>query len=267
MQQAHDFREESRALAAILDPLSDQDFNAKTQFKGWSINDVLGHLHMFNVAADLTLKDGDLFTAFFARIAGEMARGKSMLEAQYPFLDGLTGRALFEVWRDGAQTTADNYANADPKARLKWAGPDMSARSSVTARQMETWAHGQEVFDLLGVVRQEADRIRNIVHLGVNTFGWTFANQGQNVPDPAPFIELTAPSGARWTWNEAQADNVVAGGAVAFAQVVTQVRNVDDTSLHLVGKTAKKWMQNAQCFAGPPETPPAKGVRFLEGNP
>jgi uncharacterized protein (TIGR03084 family) len=264
MQQAIDFRDESRALAAILNPLSDKDFATRTQFKGWSINDVIGHLHMFNVAADLTLKDGDLFVEFFARIAKGMAAGQSLLETQYPFLDGLEGRALFEVWRDGAERTAENYAKADPKARLKWAGPEMSARSSITARQMETWAHGQEVFDILGAVRQDADRIRNIVHLGVNTYGWAFINRGEKVPEPAPFIELTAPSGAVWTWNEVQDDNRVQGQAVEFAQVVTQVRGIGDTALNLTGETARNWMRIAQCFAGPPETPPERGARFTK---
>ena len=75
---------------------------------------------------------------------------------------------------------------ADPKARLKWPGPDMSARSSITARLMETWAHGQEVYDHLGVVRQNADRIQNIVVLGVNTFGWTYATRKQTPPGPMP---------------------------------------------------------------------------------
>ena len=36
----------------------------------------------------------------------------------------------------------------------------MSARSSISARLMETWAHGQEVYDHLGVVRVDADRIK-----------------------------------------------------------------------------------------------------------
>jgi len=36
--------------------------------------------------------------------------------------------------------------------RVKWIGVDMSARSCLTARLMETWAHGQEIYDILGVV-------------------------------------------------------------------------------------------------------------------
>jgi hypothetical protein len=34
------------------------------------------------------------------------------------------------------------FAGLDPSARLPWYGPPMSAASCVTARLMETWAHG-----------------------------------------------------------------------------------------------------------------------------
>jgi len=264
MKQAEDFRQEINTLAGVLDPLNEADFDTKTLFKGWTINDVIGHLYMFDVAALKSLESDQAFAAFFAPIAGEVAKGKTLLQAQYPWLDGLKGRALFAAWRDNAQKVADGFAGVDPKKRLKWAGPEMSALSSVTARQMETWAHGQEVFDILGKTRTEGDRIRNICHLGVNTFGWTFKNRKLAVPDPAPFIELTGPSGAIWQWNAPQDDNKVTGDAVEFASVVTQVRGIADTKLVTVGPIARQWMEIAQCFAGQPEQPPAKGQRHIE---
>ncbi len=262
MKQAEDFRQESRALATLLEPLGDKDFDQPTLFKGWTIDHVIGHLHMFNAAATATLESDAAFQAIFAPIAAGLADGQSLLDTQFPWLDGLKARALFEAWRIGAERAADAYANADPKARVTWAGPQMSALSSITARQMETWAHGQEVFDVLGVKRVEKDRIRNIAHLGVSTFGWTFINRGQTVPDVAPYVQLTGPSGVVWDWNTPQEDNVVRGSAVEFAQVVTQTRNVAETSLKVTGKDADAWMQKAQCFAGPPIDPPAPGQRF-----
>lgn len=95
----------------------------------------------------------------------------------------------------------------------------------------------------------------------MSTYGWTFLNRKEPVPEPAPFVELTGPSGTVWTWNDPQQDNVVRGSAVEFAQVVTQVRNIADTDLETQGGTAARWMAIAQCFAGPAETPPAKGAR------
>ncbi|MEP0155637.1 TIGR03084 family metal-binding protein [Pseudophaeobacter sp.] len=261
MQQAEDFRAESQALAAVLQDLPEADLHRVTLFKEWTIDHVLGHLHLFNVAAETSLQGEAAFATFIGPIVKNMQAGMSILQCQFPWLDGLSGRALFEAWQAGAESCADAFAQADPKARVKWVGPEMSALSSITARQMETWAHGQEVFDLLGVERQEQDRIRNIAHLGVSTYGWTFLNRKEPVPEPAPFVELTGPSGAVWTWNDPQQDNVVRGSAVEFAQVVTQVRNIADTDLETQGGTAARWMAIAQCFAGPAETPPAKGAR------
>ena len=265
MLQAEDFRAESRALAAVIDPLSEADFATPTLFKGWAIDDVIGHLHMFNVAAEKTLQGGTAFQDFFAPIMAGLTAGLSLRETQYPWLDGLHGRALFADWRDTAERVADAYTAADPKARVKWAGPDMSALSGITARQMETWAHGQAVFDVLGLERQETDRVRNIAHLGVSTFGWTFINRGLSVPDPAPHVRLTGPSGAVWEWNAPQADNRVDGSAVDFARVVTQTRSIGDTGLSATGAVAAEWMAMAQCFAGPVETPPAPGQRHKAG--
>ena len=146
--------------------------------------------------------------------------------------------------------------------RLKWAGPDMGVRMFTTARQMETWSHGQAIYDLMGVAREPTNRLRSVAEIGVRTYGWTFANRGQDVPGPAPHVRLTGPDGDIWTWNDPNPENIVEGGALDFCQVVTQTRNVADTALCVTGHPARTWMDIAQCFAGPPETPPAPGARL-----
>ncbi|MEM7424855.1 MAG: TIGR03084 family metal-binding protein [Pseudomonadota bacterium] len=262
MQQAEDFWQESLALAAILDPLSEQAFATVTQFKAWTIQDVIGHLHLFNHAANLSLSGGDHFQTFFEPIRQGMDGGRSLVEIQYDWLGDLGGRALFDAWYETSKLVAENFSAADPKARLKWAGPEMSARSFISARQMEVWAHGQEIFDILGAERPEHDRVRNIAHLGVTAYGWTFINRKREVPQPAPYLKLTAPSGAIWEWNDPDDRHRLEGSAVEFCQVVTQVRNIADTSLVATGENAERWMAMAQCFAGQPEDPPAPGTRY-----
>ena len=59
LQQAYDFCDESNAVYKLLSSLSDDDYEEKTQFKGWNFNNVIGHLHVWNYAADLSLQDGD----------------------------------------------------------------------------------------------------------------------------------------------------------------------------------------------------------------
>ena len=50
MQQANDFLEEVDLLAQLLKSIPEDSFETVTQFKGWTVNDVVGHLHMFDVA-------------------------------------------------------------------------------------------------------------------------------------------------------------------------------------------------------------------------
>jgi len=261
-QQPLDFRDESESLYRVLATLADADFARTTQFKGWTVHDVVSHLHAWNRAADLALADPAGFDEFRARLFAELGKGRRLREFETEWLDGAKNRERVEQWRDFYLAMTERFLAADPKKRVAWAGPDMSVRSSISARLMETWAHSQEVYDLLGRECVHTDRIKNIADLGVRTFGWAYVNRGRAVPAPVPYVRLTAPSGAVWEWNEGETDNRVEGTAVDFCKVVTQGRNVADTALRVTGPVAIDWMTIVQCFAGPPEDPPAPGTRF-----
>jgi uncharacterized protein (TIGR03084 family) len=137
----------------------------------------------------------------------------------------------------------------------------MGVAMFTTARYMETWAHAQEVYDLVGASRTHTDRIQNIATIGVKTFAWTFVNRGLDVPGAQPYVRLEAPSGAIWEWGDASDTECVRGTAVDFCHVVTQGRNIADTALQATGPVATRWMAIAQCFAGAPVDPPAPGTR------
>jgi uncharacterized protein (TIGR03084 family) len=257
VEQAVDFAAECDALSELLAGAREEDFARATQFKGWTVNDVLLHLHFWNLIADLSLTDPKAFADAFVPVARAFGDG-TIRSVEHASAAG-RGSALAVAWHRRALDMAARWKDADPKRRVPWAGPDMSVRSLVTARQMETWAHGQEIFDLFGAGRQETDRIRNIVVLGVNTYGWSFAVRGMTPPGPMPRLALVAPTGAIWNYGEG--DGLISGSAVEFAQVVAQTRNIADTGLVVEGAAATAWMANAQCFAGPPEIPPAPGTR------
>lgn len=261
--QPTDFRDESQALHDLIAPLADADYDRPTRFKGWTIGEILTHLHVWNLAAGMSLTDEPAFVAYMQDYQARKPT-QPMRDIERARVAPLAGRALRDAWRAGFERIAADFAAADPRARVKWAGPDMSVRSSISARLMETWAHGQAVYDLLGVEREDTDRIQNIAVLGVNTFGWTFKVHGEPPPERPPHVRLTAPSGAVWTWNEERTDDLIEGQATEFCQVVTQVRNIADTRLRVVGEAARRWMAIAQCFAGTGETPPAPGTRFRE---
>ena len=264
LEQASDFRDESEALHTLLLSLSDDDFDAPTQFKQWAANDILGHLHMWNWAANLALTDEGSFSAFIKDLMRALGDG-DLRGFERSWRKDLSGRELLEAWWEFCVPMSERFEFVDPKKRVRWVGLDMSVRSSMTARLMETWAHGQALYDLLGDTRVDTDRIRNIAILGINTFGWTYRNRGLTIPDGMPAVRLIAPSGITWEWNAENSMDCIDGSATEFCQVVTQVRNIADTTLDVRGETATQWMSIAQCFAGPPEDPPAPGTRFARG--
>lgn len=263
LSQALDFRAEADALHALLVTLDESDWPRATQFKVWTVNDVVQHLHAGDRLAGASIAGPEAFARMRAEIAALRDAGMSRLEETRHRFRHLTGRRLLAQWHETAAALADTLGALPPDRRLDWAGPAMGVRMFTTARQMETWAHGQAIYDLMGLSRAPTDRLRNIAEIGVRTYGWTFANRGETPPGPAPHVRLTAPSGGVWEWNADDPANRVCGSALEFCQVVTQVRNVADTSLRVSGEPAQAWMRIAQCFAGPPEEPPPAGTRFM----
>ena len=261
--QVLDFREESDALYGLLADLKVEDFKRPTRFKQWTITDIVTHLHVWNWAAEQALVDQPALKRLVADFIAQRET-TTLRDFEKGRVGSLQGYGLLEAWREQYVKVAQRFQGVDPKRRTPWFGPDMSARSNITARLMETWAHGQAIYDLLGVERVDTDRIRNIAVLGINTFEWTFTTHGQPLPLVRPYVCLSAPSGAIWSWNNPSDSDRIEGSATEFCQVVTQVRNVADTRLKLSGDAARNWMRIAQCFAGLPETPPAPGTRLRE---
>ena len=132
----------------------------------------------------------------------------------------------------------------------------MSARSFVTARLMEAWAHGQDVADALDVSRPASDRLRHVAHLGVIARGWSYTTRGLTPPTGEVRVELSGPHGEQWTWGDADVADRVRGTALDFCLVVTRRRHAADTPLQTEGPLAAEWMAIAQAFAGPPRADP-----------
>jgi uncharacterized protein (TIGR03084 family) len=262
LQQIEDARAEGEELHKLLTTLQQRDWKRATLFKAWTVSDIVQHLHVGDLMGLASATDPAAFDALRADIAAKRATGLSRVEETRQRLGNPGGAALLELWHGTFARLCDALAARDPAERLKWAGPDMGVRMFATARQMEIWSHSQAIYDLLGIDRPAASpRIRNIAEIGIRTFGWAYRNRGLPVPEMMPHVSLATPFGETWTWNPPSAENVVRGDIFAFCAVVTQTRNVADTSLSVAGDTARHWMSIAQCFAGPPETPPSPGAR------
>jgi len=162
----------------------------------------------------------------------------------------MTPSELLDAWRTNRRTLADAAATLADDTRVIWYGPSMGAKSFLTARLMECWAHGQHVVDAVGGEREPTDRLRHIAQLGVITRKWTYLNRELDLPDTEIRVDLTSPSGETWTFGPDDADQSVLGTAEDFCLVVTQCRHVSATSLVVIGDEAFDWMTKAQAFAG-----------------
>jgi len=253
---AGDLAAESAELAAMLAPLAAAQWELPTPAAGWAVRDQVSHLAFFDEAATLTATDPDRFRAEASALMAsddfpdEIAREYRKLAAG-ELMDWLA-RARAEYLRV--------FAGLDPSERLPWYGPPMSAASSVTARLMETWAHGQDIADAVGWHRQPTARLRHVAHLGVATRGFSFRLRGQPVPDTPVRVVLTAPDGSVWEWGPPDATDRVEGDALDFCLLVTQRRHRDDTTLRAIGPVADAWLGLAQAFAGPPGPGRAPGA-------
>ena len=254
-----DARAEYDAFAAFLERVSAPDWERPTVFFGWTVRDEVMHLHLVDQFGLVALEGEEAFGRLVAEVRAGQARGRELSQVMRDRYGHLSPAALLAAWRDGYDRLLSQIAARTGDARMPWFGPEMGVLAFATARQMEVWAHGQDVYDLLRVRRPAHDRIRNICDLGVRTQGWSFRNRGLERPAP-PEVRLTAPSGDTWTWTQGAPERIV-GPAEDFALVVTQRRHVQDTALTVEGEGARAWMEIAQCFAGAPETGPAPGVR------
>ncbi|VTU39917.1 TIGR03084 family metal-binding protein [Variovorax sp. PBL-E5] len=260
-QGTDDLRAEYRELADLVRSLSPAQWRLKSDFYGWTPWDEIAHLCFFDQTSLLSATDAEAFARDTATLDSLLATGKEISAIAREKYGHLDGAALLAHWEPLSGRLVDLLAELDPKARLPWYGPTMSARSFATARLMETWAHGQDVWDVVRRRRPATHRLRHIAHIGFTTFGWSFVNRGLPVPGPIPFVSLAAPGGGAWTWGDPASGEFVRGPAEDFCLLVTQRRNLADTALEYSAGSAHAWLSIAQCFAGPPADAPPPGAR------
>ncbi|RDH75616.1 TIGR03084 family protein [Mycolicibacterium moriokaense] len=244
-----DLRDESADLDSLVADLPAAGWAEATPASGWTIAHQIAHLLWTDRVALLSVDDEAGFTEVLGAAAedpsGFVDRGAEEVAATEP-------AALLADWRDTRRRLHDALLTVPDGRKLPWFGPPMSAASMATARLMETWAHGLDVADALGVKRPPTARLRSIAHIGVRTRDFAFAINGLDVPAEPFRVELAAPDGSTWTWGPSDAGQRVTGTAEDFCLLVTQRRPRATLDVTAEGDDAQKWLTIAQAFAGPP---------------
>jgi uncharacterized protein (TIGR03084 family) len=249
---------EQQSLDDIMVSLTPEQWALPTPSPGWSVTDQIGHLTYYDGTAALAIVDPEAFVEEMTTLFGNAEQSAD--DFTLGRYRAMTSDELLAAWRANREALATAGAGLDNDTRVAWYGPSMGAKSFLTARLMEAWAHGQDIVDAIsmsgGATREPTDRLRHISQLGFITRGWTYINRGLDVPSTPVRVELTSPSGDTWNFGPDDADESIVGPALDFCLVTTQRRHVDDTELVVTGASARDWMEKAQLFAGPPSDGP-----------
>lgn len=244
-----DLQAEHDDLVAAMAGITEADWDAPTPVPGWTTRDQISHLAFFDGVTVTALTDPDAFAAMRDEIMQDLT---GYVESVGQRNATKSGAEMLDWFATERAALVKALRDVDPSTKVPWFGPSMAAASKATARVMETWAHGQDIVDGLGLNRPVTDRIEHVCHIGVRAFPNSFRANGLEVPDTPVRVELAGPSGQVWEWGDAAASDRVSGDALDFCLVVTQRRHPSDTALVIEGPVAGAWMAIAQAFAGPP---------------
>ncbi len=248
-QIVDDLRAESDALDGLVAALPDDGWARATPAPGWTIAHQIAHLLWTDEVALTSITDEPGFSDVLAAAAQNPA---GFVDEAAEELATLAPAELLARWRATRAALHDALRSVPADRKLLWFGPPMSAASMATARLMETWAHGLDVADALGVTPAPTDRLRSIAHIGVRTRNFAFTIHGLTPPAEEFHVKLVAPSGDSWSWGPEDAAQRVTGSAADFCALVTQRRSPASLDVVAEGPDAQRWLRIAQAFAGPP---------------
>ncbi|MDT9697052.1 TIGR03084 family metal-binding protein [Streptomyces sp. P17] len=244
-----DLRAESDELDRLVAELSPDQWALATPAPHWTIAHQIAHLAWTDHAALLAVTDAD---AFGREVEKAFASPESFVDEGAEEGVQKPPAEILATWRTGRKALADALRAAPSGARFPWYGPPMSAASMATARLMETWAHGQDVADALGVVRPPTARLRHVARIGVRARDYAFGVRGLTPPVGEFRVELVGPGGETWAYGPEDAPQRVTGPALDFCLLVTRRAHRADLAISAEGEDADRWLDIAQAFAGPP---------------
>lgn len=232
-------------LVADLDPA---DWARSTPAPGWTVADQVAHLCFVFRLAGTAASDAEAFAAMTAKAGQDFDGAVNAVLATYPLDDP---EKLLARWRADRDFAVEALAAAPADQPLPWLVRPIPPGVLACAGMMEVLAHGQDIADALGVTPERTDRIGNVVGFAILTWEFGYQSRGLTPPDTEFHFELTSPSGQKWEFGPADAEQRVTGEATDFCLLVTRRRHRDDLAVSAVGTDADHWLDIAQAYRGP----------------
>jgi uncharacterized protein (TIGR03084 family) len=239
-----DLEAEQRILQDFVRDIGIDDWFAPTPAWGWDVRDTISHLADIDEMAVATVHDapGAINNVAARSASGEDTTYRGVLAGRK-----LDGKSVLAWWERNAAIEREVLLAADPAARIAW-GIGMRAPSLVTARLMETWAHGLDVYAALSEEPTDTDRLAHVAWLATRALPYAYSVAGEDPPTAPVRVELTLPSGAPWTYGPADAADRITGTASDYCRVFVQRRPVADTTLVAEGDAARSALRVARAY-------------------
>ncbi|MGZ8766247.1 MAG: maleylpyruvate isomerase family mycothiol-dependent enzyme, partial [Acidimicrobiia bacterium] len=216
-----------------------------TPAKGWDLRDTIAHLADTDEIAVDTCTGG---TRSLNDFGGTLSSAEDL--TLWGVLRGrrLAGSEVLAWWEAAAMAERAVLAGLDPSVRVPW-GLGMRVSSFITARLMETWAHGIDVRSTLGVEAPDTPRLRHIAWLAIRALPYAFGVAGREPPPDSIRFELRGPDGDVWSFGPPDATNRIRGDAGEFCRVFVQrLSRADASSLVADGDAADAALDVARAY-------------------
>lgn len=241
------FREETAIMQELLLSLEDGQWTAATPAPGWSVLDQVAHLTFVYDLAATACEQPEFFKAF--------ASGVGPTQFADAIADGLRrfGGTPAETLA-GWMATRDRVAaalEAVTSGHVPWLVNPLPPDVLTMAGMLETFAHGQDVADAVGVQLRRTDHAAYLVGFIARTRDFGFHSHELPAPTEDFRFEAVLPSGARTVVGPADATQVITGPATDIALLASRRRHRDDLQVKAVGDDAERWLAVAQAYRGP----------------
>jgi uncharacterized protein (TIGR03084 family) len=219
-----------------------------TPAPGWTIAHQVAHLSFIFTLAGTAASDPERFKAITAAAANDFEGSVNAALNLYPLDDH---EALFARWKN-EKIDAIKALDAVPRMELvPWLVRPLPAFVLASAGLMEVFGHGQDIADTIGVRPVHTDGLQHLVLFATLTWDFGYQSRGLPTPDVQFRYEITAPSGALWTFGPEDSAERISGPAEDFCLLVTRRRHHADLAVEASGAEATRWLEIAQAYRGP----------------
>jgi uncharacterized protein (TIGR03084 family) len=232
---------EQQFLDQSLQRIPNKIWDTVTPNEPWTVRDTIAHLADFEELGADAIAGGNLVKEWQKASDLEGMRQRAIQRGrEMRFQD------VIEWWRGARAKVVEPLSHMNGDDRIEWIVGDMSARTFATFRLMETWMHGLDIYDTLGLEVEDTPRIRHVCWLGWKTLPYAFKQAGEHY-EPIR-IEVIGPGYAKWIYGPADSDQLIKGSASEWARLAVRRASPGETRLKVSGEYAEKAIEHAQAY-------------------